>query len=226
MRTLLWVLVVAFVWSASGLGTAYLLARFGHRDPAWIIVCVVLGPLSLPIMLDRMERVPRPVSSHVRATRAVGGVRVVVGVDGSEGSEQALRSVVRAFAGAPVHFVLVEVVDFDAAARSAADGETARAERRLAGFEAEFASVESTHVIAGRPAPALARTASEQSANLIVVGRRGRGMSVRLLGSVAEAILRETDLPVLVGPRSFGRSSPAGARCVGTDGKIGEPGAQ
>lgn len=37
--------------------------------------------------------------------------------------------------------------------------------------------------------------------DLISVGRRVSGMSVRLLGTVAEAILHEAELPVLVGPR-------------------------
>ena len=54
-------------------------------------------------------------------------------------------------------------------------------------------------VLSGRPAPALCRLASEEGARMIVVGSHGRrGVERLLVGSVAEAILRQAPCAVLV----------------------------
>lgn len=60
-------------------------------------------------------------------------------------------------------------------------------------------SVES-HVVSGaKPAPAILEAAKEFDAELIVVGTRGRrGISRILMGSTAEAIVRESPVPVVV----------------------------
>ena len=54
-------------------------------------------------------------------------------------------------------------------------------------------------VVGGRPAPTLARLAAEGGYDLVVVGTRGRGLSPRLLGSVASELAGSAPLPVLVG---------------------------
>ena len=76
------------------------------------------------------------------------------------------------------------------------------ARRRLGALDkaARRAGVKTSSLLVdGSPAAAVARTAKRRSADLVVVGTRGRmGMSRLLAGSVAEAIVRRTDCPVLV----------------------------
>ena len=56
-----------------------------------------------------------------------------------------------------------------------------------------------THILAGNPAKEIAEFASEKNADLIVVGTHGRkGLPRVLLGSTAEALLREAPCQVLV----------------------------
>jgi nucleotide-binding universal stress UspA family protein len=56
-------------------------------------------------------------------------------------------------------------------------------------------------VIEGRPVAAILAAARDSSAELIVMGTHGRaGLARAVLGSVAESVLREADVPVLVVP--------------------------
>ena len=55
-----------------------------------------------------------------------------------------------------------------------------------------------TEVLAGPPGPTLRGFAEEQDLDLLVVGRRGRGLSTRLLGSISADIIEHSRVPVLV----------------------------
>ena len=55
----------------------------------------------------------------------------------------------------------------------------------------------------GKPAAEILRVAREKTADLIVMSSQGRsGVSHRFFGSTTEAVLRSTDVPVLVTPRT------------------------
>lgn len=59
-------------------------------------------------------------------------------------------------------------------------------------------AVPAIHVIEGRPAEVILRTARHTRADLIAMGTHGRsGLNRLMLGSVTERVLRETDVPVL-----------------------------
>ena len=101
--------------------------------------------------------------------------------------------------------VLAEVVcyeatedDTHAALDSAMERLAAAATRaRAAGVPVRF------EVLAGPPDETLRRFAAEQEMDLLVVGRRGRGLSARLLGSVSADLVQHSSVPVLVvGPAS------------------------
>ena len=63
-------------------------------------------------------------------------------------------------------------------------------------------------IVAGEPIATLIATAKDRGAGLIVTGTHGRGGLRRLaLGSVAESILRTSEVPVLVVPTSGSSSS-------------------
>lgn len=129
---------------------------------------------------------------------------IVVGVDGSEGSRDAIRWAARQarLTGAPLRAVASwrwpnYITRIPPGADLPAD--TLRTLREvLASIREEFPDVEvSEHVVEGPAGPALLSQAS--GASLLVVGARGRaaypGM---LIGSVAEYCVRNGPCPVVV----------------------------
>jgi nucleotide-binding universal stress UspA family protein len=66
-----------------------------------------------------------------------------------------------------------------------------------------------TRVVQGSPSEEIMRTADELHAGWIVMGSHGRnGLSRALMGSVAEGVIRHSNVPVLIVPRkSIARSS-------------------
>jgi nucleotide-binding universal stress UspA family protein len=175
------------------------LARLAERlRPAAVVVGArglggaraVLGSVSdtvahyspVPVLV-----VPHPMFGEEREAAAAGAV--VVGDDGSDGARVALAAAASLFPGREV--IGASVVD------EGASGEVA-----------EGAAVETFVLDAGLSgrgargvADALARFAAERAAALIVVGSRGRSAWREiLLGSVAMAVLRRAEQPVLAVP--------------------------
>ena len=193
------------LWAGAGLATMLWMARRGHRDPLWLLSAVVLGPVLALAAPELVERTPRVLSSVRHGTRAAGP-RVLVGIDGSPESRAALQAVLDMLREQPGQLVLATVVDYDAAeldwrGRQETAQEHLDAARTLAaGHDLEC------EVHAGPPAQALAQCADQHGVDLIAVGRRGRGVSVRVLGSVAEDLVRRSPVPVLVA----GVSAPVG----------------
>lgn len=193
-----YITVVLALWVGAGLATALWMGRRGHRDPLWLFFAVVFGPVLAVMAPERIERSPRLVSAEPPQESA-DGVTVLVGVDGSPESDAALRAVLDLLPGRLGRLIAAEVVDYDAA-----DSDDWRG--RQAAARAHFTDTHivcgqrnvECEVLAGPPAQALLRCAHEQDVDLIAVGRRGRGLSVRLLGSVADELTRTAPVPVLV----------------------------
>ncbi|MDP3891108.1 universal stress protein, partial [Nocardioides sp.] len=166
----------------------------------------VLGPLFLPIALERVERSPRlagPAIGDVpgAATQSGQGPRLLVGLDGSVESQRALAETIELFGARCDLLMLAEVVSYDAPEDGDAQASMAAATQRLmssaalareAGVEAHF------EVLVGPPGEALRRFAQDQDMDLLVVGRRGRGLSPLLLGSVSTDVVHHSLVPVLV----------------------------
>lgn len=208
MSTTLVVTLIA-AWIVVGLLSGLWMARHGH-DPLWTLIAVVLGPLFVPIAIERVQRSPgiaKLGSQGAPPLRAEGSteLRVLVGIDGSQESARGLSTTVRLVGPRCGLLVLAEVVHFEAA-ESADTGTTASstdieaAERRLSDLArgVEIAGEVHTDVLAGAPGPALRRFAEQQDMDLLVVGRRGRGLSTRLLGSVSADVIEHSSVPVLV----------------------------
>ncbi|GAB2856913.1 universal stress protein [Nocardioides pacificus] len=188
--------VLFIVLWALGLISGFWMVRRGH-DPRWIYLGALLGPIFVPIAIERVRShpivigdVPTPVHNR--------GLRVLVGYDGSPQSREAVAAARRLFASCTGELVLAQVVSYDAAEeQNHADVEAAR--RRLSEMTSSLGVAEATfEVLAGPPAKALCTLAREQDMDLLVVGRRGRGLSQRVLGSVAENVVKNARLPVLV----------------------------
>ncbi len=137
--------------------------------------------------------------------------RIVVPVDGSEGAGKAARFAAELAAAMNAELVLLHVFDAPAVAQmglEAFDREgVARAEEYVAkgSFDAARAAIGNTqvkittHSDLGHPAHGIVAYATDCSADLIVMGTRGRsGIAELLLGSVSEYVLRNAPCPVTV----------------------------
>lgn len=207
----LWVSIplVVVVWLALGLGAAVWLGRRGYRDPKWYLIGAALGPLFVPIALERGRAQDRVVERTPMADGAPAGdgaaLTVVVGVDGSGESDRSVRDAARLFTADGTRVVLVMAIDPDVV-EFADDTERNRC-RSLLADRADWFSGSSpvVEIVSGRPGHALLEVAQQESADVVVVGRRGRGLSHRMLGSVAEHVTRHSPAPVLLAGPVAGR---------------------
>ncbi|GIJ08142.1 universal stress protein [Micromonospora andamanensis] len=198
-----YVALVAVLWLAIGLGTAAVfVTRGGHRNLLWYLVGALLGPLFVPIAVERGRARPQLVDVRHRPSEPVGtGLRVLVGVDGSTHSDRALRAIARTLTGSTSELVLVTVTSPDLSdAESRREHERARrmVDER-AGWLPEGLPRPTTAILTGHPVDALLTVADDRDVDLLVVGRHGHGIGDRLLGGVAEGLTQRSTRAVLLG---------------------------
>jgi nucleotide-binding universal stress UspA family protein len=202
-----------------GIVTAVVMGRHGHDPWTWGVVGTLFGPLVIPLVIgwhwrdrrseERVVHLPEAVNPNV------GGISVLVGIDGSAESATLGRTVVDLFGTRLGALTLATVVDFDAMeamhTEHSAFEQNARA--LLANGAAEVEAADPTTVIlGGRPADALLEYARRHDIDLIAIGARGKGLSQAVLGSVAEQLIRQRYFGVLVaGPYAVIAHEPAGA---------------
>lgn len=191
-------LLVAVLWLAIGVATAYVMGRRGHGGFGWLIVGAVLGPLALALAVDSTRRAQvgsEPVGQLGDAGE--GPVDVLVGIDGSPESSAALRAACDLLGPRLGRLTLAAVVSYEAGERTA--GERAEA---VAMLQREATAVSTFGpgmvVLSGPPAETLVTHSTEEGYHLLAVGTRGRGLSKALLGSVASHLVRRASVPVLV----------------------------
>ena len=199
-----WTLLLPLPWVAIGVGAVVvLLYRHGHRDRSWLLIGAVLGPLIVPIAVERAKersrRLEGPAAPASTERTADRGPCVLIGVDGSPESEEAVWAAIRLAAPTAGRFLLASVVSSEAA-DGGHDDECARAEDLLSRHRRSLPEgpVVQTQVVAGQPAAALLELAEAEDVDLIVVGRRGRGLSRAVLGSAATALSTRSRCPVLL----------------------------
>lgn len=136
--------------------------------------------------------------------------RILVPIDGSERSEEALEYAFETFPDASITaFHAVEVGGGDLGTFSAMTGDlpddASETQRSDAILEAahergrEHGADVETERGRGRPDHLIVARAEEDDFDLIVIGSHGRdGMARVLLGSVAEKVARRSPIPVLV----------------------------
>ncbi|MFR9802368.1 universal stress protein [Pseudonocardia sp. RS010] len=224
MPTIAFVAVVVAVWVLTGLAAAVvLLGRQGYRGWRWYFLGAVLGLFFVPIAAERARRdtavLEREAGAGSGTRRDREPATVVVGIDGSAESDRAVRLAAGLFADG-ARFVLVGVLDPDAAEFD--DGRRAAMHDLLATRAAWLPADVAPPVVeiaCGSPARVLLRLAGDEGADVLVLGRRGTGLSHRLLGSVAQAATAHSDVPVLLAGASrrrplhrFDRERPGSGR--------------
>ncbi len=131
--------------------------------------------------------------------------RVLVPIDGSPKSEKAIRFVTEEWPDADV--VLLSVIDpvesgysgsaLPSGAEEWYERERSEAEGHLADLAAEYGIGAEQVVVAGRPTSSIVEVAED--VDHIVMGSHGRtGVSRVVLGSVAEAVVRRSPVPVTI----------------------------
>lgn len=198
MSDLVLVLIVLAVWVAIGLVTALWMARRGHRSPGWLFMGAVFGPVLAVAARERAQRSPQ-MPPRTGSGEEPGPLRVLVGVDGSPESREALETAVRLFGPYAPTLVAAVVIDYDTAETELPGDPAAAVRRRIGTTDQDVtAYITGYEVLVGPPPEALTRYAGESRTDLVVVGRHGRGLSKRFMGSVPQALLREGAVPVLV----------------------------
>lgn len=219
MNTIAFFTAVLTLWIGVGLIAAVWMIRRGH-DVIWLLVAVVLGPLFVPIALERAERGSRlarsgPGGPPMPRMNPPAGPRILIGMDGSPESDQALSVALKLFGKTCELFVLAEVVCYEATetiSHAVLDAASARLTASVTDLESRSVNV-SFEVLAGPPGKTLRCFAEQQDIDLIVVGRRGRGLTNRVMGSVSADLVQHSPVPVLI-------AEPSGitTRCPETTG--------
>jgi len=191
-------LVALLVWAAIGVTASIVMGRRGHDAFGWLLIGMALGPLAIPIAVrairEEREAIPREIRT---GSPAAGSLDVLVGLDGSEASERALRRALDLLGDRIGRLSLATVLGHEGPATGWSDETDAisaieRIAADLPGHEPGIV------VLRGRPVDALVRHATDHAFALLVVGRRGHGATKALLGSTAHRLAQLGDVPVLV----------------------------
>ncbi len=204
-------LVVLPLWVLTGLATALIMRRRGHGEYAWGLLGAVFGPLVIAFAVDAVRRERQAAAETLQpGMRGPGPVDVLVGLDGSPESEEALGAALHLFDGRIGRLTLATVLDYDAAATGLPREVVDAARTRLEIHAATSAMPQPGMVLlAGRADEALPAYARREHFDVIVVGARGSGGSKAVLGSVAQTLARGTGMPVLLGGGAGGRLAAA-----------------
>jgi nucleotide-binding universal stress UspA family protein len=187
--------VVAGVWMVEALALGYVMGRRGYEPYSWTVIGAVLGPLGVVLAVSFVFR---PLSREPRllqgGRRGAGSIDVLVGIDGSPAAAAALDRVVTMLGPVTGRVTLARVVPLDATRETvaAAEAELAAARAAHPGLGA------STVLLRGAPAATLRDVAARLGYGLLAVGTRGEGGSTAMLGSVATALARGSEVPVLL----------------------------
>ncbi len=179
------------------------MGRRGHHPVTWGALGACLGPLVIPLAISSLRRHQDSLVETVTRGRAgEGRLGILVGVDGSDEAMTATRRAIELFGSSMGRFTLAAVLDYDTAESPAEWDEREAALRNLerhAQAVAEGCNIRpETVLLTGRPAEALQAHARINNYDVLVIGRRGRGATKAILGSVATHVSRDANMPVLL----------------------------
>ena len=207
-------ILVALAWAAIGVVVAFLMRRRGHDLFVWLVLGVALGPLVVPLAIER-ARYHSAVEHQSRGapTPPHAGFDLLAGVDGSPDSVNAIDTAVSMFGGRVSSVTIATVLDYDA--QDSVTGQEVQEEARKMLDEVSAKIIYDPvdkMVLFGRPDKALAEFARTSGMEMIVIGARGHGASETLFGSVADRLVRGCVVPVFVGPAVSALEGESAAR--------------
>lgn len=209
MGDLLYPLVVLLTWVSLGtFAFVVFLARHGRRDLRWFMIAALLGPIFLPIAaeMDRRGQSIEHWSTPRDTTTRAGSWSALVAVDGSEESHEVVDDLARLAQGSGAQVHLIHVLDPD----DAEEEDVAAAHRMLDECADRLAGVGGRlvrEVAAGDTARVILEYAEAHGVDVLVIGRKGRGLSKHLVGSIAEHLVKRAPQAVLVGESMHARES-------------------
>jgi len=194
--------LIAATWAVIGILLAVVMRRKGYDFFQWLVVGVVLGPLAVPLAIERSLVHGRALrqSEHTPTGDSVG-FDVLAGLDGSSDAVNALDSALGLFGGLVTSVTIVTVLNYDS--QSSPTGLAAQTEAQLAlDAVADRLTVSpvTTTLLYGRPDQALAEFARTAGIELIVVGARRRDASHAMFGSATARLAGGCQMPIFVGP--------------------------
>ena len=180
-------------WVICGTAIALVLGRRGHDGAGWFALGALLGPLALVFAVEAWsDEAPRRLSLRPAANADPAAVDLVVGYDGSAGSEAAGAAAISLLGERLGRVTLTMVIPFDD--RLAAERE---AKAKLLDVAERFAPLDpGLEIIRGHPASALASYAIDEGYDLLAIGTTGAG--VHLFGSAARELAGTSKIPVLL----------------------------
>lgn len=193
--------IVAMIWLVIGLTMGLLMRRRGHDFWIWLVLGSILGPLAIPMAIERARL--HPIEYREPSPKGgAGRFDILAGIDGSPESVAAVKAALTLFANNCTSLTLAKVLDFDSGGLVTGAESQVEARRQLqkAAEDIGFRPVE-TRLLFGRADRALMEHADEAGIELVVVGARGHGMSESLFGSVTSRLVGGYHLPVFVGPQ-------------------------
>lgn len=221
------VTLIVIGWIVTGFAVGFYEVRRGHWHWLWLLGAIS-GPLAIPLarMANQDEPFIRPqrVGGPSVAKPSKAHLHVLVGVDGSEDSRAAAHRAASLLGGHVGRLTLATVLDYETmnvTSPGTLGSEDSVRERK--GAESVLAQrardlrplldwEPTTVLLPGRPSEALLEFARDTDVDIVAVGRRGRGLSRRLLGSCAWDLVRQSEIPVLVVSRDEQTGDqPAGA---------------
>jgi nucleotide-binding universal stress UspA family protein len=192
---------VFVLWVVIGVVSAFVMGRRGHAPYPWLLIGAVLGPLVIPVALAQTRDEQRVGPPRIGSRPYRGPVDVLVGVDGSAESLAAADLVTRLLDERIGRLTLATVVNYEPGDVAESDARR-RAEEELARVASDVrprvTSEVDTVILVGRPDVALASYATEGQFDVLAVGRRGRGASKLVVGSVARRLSEHAPFPVLI----------------------------
>lgn len=167
---------------------------FGDTDPTVLSVQMGLGQNSFPI--GRGEKVAVGVSSfHILPYQ---GLHILVGIDGSEHGEHALRFAVYLAKKTQGKLTILGVAERYLEETKAQEGLTQASQ----GVQKELQEVTTTYR-RGHPAEEILNETERNRYDLVVLGTRGRHAPSRFLGSTAARVSVNAPVPTLLAPTPF-----------------------
>jgi nucleotide-binding universal stress UspA family protein len=189
---------------ASGLVATYLARRWG-RDPfGWLLLCAAMGPIAIIALIGtRQSDVERSQVSTRASSAQSGRPRVLIASDGSDAGLACARYAALVH-GDAADVIVLTVLPHEAQPRSAEQSMRDYEERVAASTDRTIDSLQRAGisprlvVAFGSPGEEIIRQADAEGAELIVVGRRGSGLSKAIFGSTSDYVLKNAKRPVTV----------------------------